>query len=135
MGIKLVRGADFDIRLERIAEKSTRALRRVNKEGAEAFADTAKQMAPYKSGTLEEDIGVIETKEVGNTITRTIGHINPPKYAIYMHEGLYSLGRGSRAKQAASQFTVGRKYIERAAQWLIQDWHFYEKCKAALRKL
>lgn len=95
---------------------------------------TAQEMAPYKEGTLEGSIGVIETKEEGNRITRTVGHVDQPHYAVYMHEGIYNLGPGSQAKNAAGEHMVGRKYIERAAQWLIREWGFYERAKAAIKE-
>ncbi len=36
-------------------------------------------------------------------------------YAMVMHAGEYNLGPASAQKQAASDVTVGRKFLERAA--------------------
>lgn len=134
MGIRITRGAGLDIRLEKIAERSTRQLRRVHADGAEKLRETAEAMAPYKTGNLEESIFIQSTKETGNRITRTIvlDDARAP-YGIYMHEGIYDLGPGSEAKNNASEHTVGRKFMERAAVWLIREWKFYEKARAAIR--
>ncbi|MDX5412909.1 MAG: HK97 gp10 family phage protein [Rhodobacterales bacterium] len=132
MGIRITRGADLDIRLEKIAERSTRQLRRVHAEGSEKLAEVAAAMAPFKTGELEDSIMVIDTKERGNRIDRTVTVEAP--HAIYMHEGFYNLGPGSQAKNDSSEHAVGRKFMERAAAWLIRDWKFYEKARAAVRK-
>ena len=132
MGARITKGAGLDIRLEKIAERSTRELRRVHSNGAQRMAETATQMAPFKSGELEGSINVLETKEVGNRKTFTVEATAP--HAHYMHEGLYNLGPGSQAKDDVSPFPVGRKFMERAAAWLIRDWRFYDKARAAVRK-
>lgn len=135
MGLRITRGADFDIRLEKIAERSTRQLRRVHADGADQLLKTAQAMAPVLTGNLEESIFIQETKEVGNRITRTIilDESRAP-YGVYMHEGIYNLGKLSEAKNATSEHTVGRKFMERAAAWLIRDWKFYEKARAAIKQ-
>jgi len=132
MGIRITRGAGLDIRLEKIAEKSTRQLRRVHRDGAYKMAEVARQMAPVLKGDLEGSIKVQETKESGNRKVFTVV-TQGVKYAVYMHENIYDLGPLSQAKNEAGRFTVGRKYIERSAQWLIRDWKFYEKAKNAVR--
>lgn len=131
MGIRITRGGDFDIRLEKIAQRSTRQLRRVHQQGADKMAETASAMTPYKTGELEDSVAVVQTKEVGNRITRTV--VVEAPHAVYMHEGIYNLGPGSESKNQSSEHSVGRKFMERAAAWLIRDWKFYEKARAAIR--
>ena len=132
MGIRITRGAGLDIRLEKIAERSTRELRKVHRDGAYAMAETASEMAPFKSGELEGSIDVLETVEVGNRKTFTVQAEAP--HAIYMEEGVYELGKGSREKDAASQHRVGRKFMERSAQWLHQEWGFGRKLRNAVKR-
>lgn len=132
MGIKISRGADLDIRLEKIAERSTRALRDVHRKGAHAMRDTAEEMVPFKTGELEGSVDVVETIETGNRKTFTV--VAEASHAIYMHDGVYDLGKGSLEKQKSSRFTVGRKYMERAVAWLIRDWGLMEKSRAAVKQ-
>lgn len=135
MGARITRGAGLDLRLEKIAERSTRDLRHVHREGAEKLADTAREMAPVLEHRIENAIGVLETKEVGNRKTFTV-EVDGSKapHAVYMHEQIYNLGAKSQAKNATSQHQVGRKYMERAVAWLIREWRFYDKARAAVRK-
>lgn len=133
MGIRITRGAGFDIRLEKIAEKTTRQLRRVHRDGAYAMAETARQMAPVLEGDLEGSIKVQETVEVGQRKTFTVVTEGVP-YAIYMHENVYDLGPLSRAKDEAGQHRVGRKFMDRAAVWLVREWGFMRKARAAVKE-
>ncbi len=133
MGIRITRGAGFDIRLEKIAEKTTRQLRRVHRDGAYAMAETAKQMAPVLEGDLEGSIKVQETIEVGQRKTFTVITEGVP-YAVYMHENVYELGPLSRAKNEAGQHQVGRKFMDRAAVWLVREWGFMRKARAAVKE-
>ena len=132
MGIRITRGAGLDIRLEKKAAASTRQLRRIHRDGAYAMRDTAREMAPFKTGELEGSIDVLETREVGNRKTFTVRA--EARHAIYMHEGIYDLGPGSLAKDRSSQHKVGRKFMERAAVWLQREWRFGERARAAVKK-
>lgn len=132
MGIRITHGAGLDIRLEKIAEKSSRELRRVHREGAYAMAETASEMAPFKTGELEGSIDVLETVETGNRKTFTVQAEAP--HAIYMEEGIYELGPGSKEKDARSQHRVGRKFMERSVQWLHMDWDFGRKLRNAVKR-
>lgn len=132
MGIRITRGAGLDIRLEKIAERSSRQLRRVHRDASYAAADTAKQMAPVLREDLEMSIGVQETREVGNRKVFTIQAEAP--HAKYMHEGIYDLGPRSRAKDESGQHAVGRKFIERALEWLHRDWGFRQKLANAMKE-
>jgi len=132
MGIKIIKGADFDIQLVKIAERSTRQLRRVHRDGAHKMAEVAQDMAPYKKGELEDSISVEEVEGVFN---RKEFHVTvDAPHAVYMHEGVYSLGPGSEAKDGASPYKVGRKFMDRAADWLVQDWGLYKRLRSELRK-
>tara|TARA_R110000851_G_scaffold59347_11_gene137424 strand:- start:13140 stop:13550 length:411 start_codon:yes stop_codon:yes gene_type:complete len=132
MGIRITRGAGLDIRLEKIAQKTTRQLRRVHRDGAYKMAEVAQQMAPVLSGDLEMSIHVQETVESGQRKVFTVVADGTP-YAIYMHENVYELGTLSALKDQSGQFRVGRKFIDRSAQWLIRDWKFYEKARNAVK--
>lgn len=133
MGIKITRGAGLDIRLDKIAAKTTRQLRRVHRDGAYAMAETARQMAPVLEGNLEGSIKVQETIEVGQRKTFTVVTEGVP-YAIYMHENIYDLGPRSTMKNESGEHRVGRKYMERAAVWLIREWGFMRKARAAVKE-
>lgn len=133
MGIRITRGAGLDLRLEKTADRSTRALRRVHADGAKKLAETARAMAPVLKGDLEGSIEVQTTVEVGNRKTLTV-KTEGVAHAIYMHENIYNLGPRSLEKDATSAHRVGRKYMERAAAWLINDWGFYTKAREAVKK-
>lgn len=131
MGIRLTQGADLAVRLEKRAERTTRQLRRVHRDGAFALAETIEQMVPYKTGELEGSVEVTEERGArGRKIFNIEAHA---PHAVYMNEGVYNLGKGSIAKQETSAFTVGRKFIQRGKAWLMEDWGFIRKAKAAVR--
>lgn len=133
MGVKITRGAGLDIRLEKIASKSTRQLRRVHRDGAYQMAEVARQMAPVLTGDLEGSITVQETVESGNRKTFTV-MTEGVKYALWMHENIYELGPLSQEKNSNSEHRVGRKYMERAAVWLVRDWEFNRKARDAVKR-
>ena len=124
----------FGIKLEKTADKTTRALRRVNEQAAKEMAEVASEMAPELTGELSLDVSVVRQTETSRRSSYTVGHLNPPRYAVYMHEGVYNLGPYSREKQAKSRHRVGRKYIERAAHYIIHDWDLYGKARKAIRE-
>lgn len=131
MGIRITKGADLDVRLEKIADRSTRALRKVHRDSAYALKDTVEEMVPFKTGELEGSVDVVETRERGNWKDFTVEASSD--HAIYMHEGIYDLGPGSVEKQQNSKHRVGRKFMERGVQWLHQDWGFREKLVKAMK--
>lgn len=124
----------FGIKLEKTAARTTRALRRVNEQAAKEMAEVASEMAPELTGELSLDVSIIREVDTRRRSSYTVGHINPPRYAVYMHEGTYNLGPYSREKQARGRHKVGRKYIERAAHHIIHDWDLYGKARRALRE-
>lgn len=78
--------------------------------------DESVKRTPIDEGFLAQS----HEKKVEVTPSRVTGHVfipaNSPAsdYAVPMHEHFYNLGEASRAKQAGSKVTVGRKYLERA---------------------
>ena len=119
------------VSLKNAARRKTAALDRVHLEAANVLADTAKEMTPFKLGRLEGSIDVTKQNR-GSGKTYVVGA--HAKHAIYMHEGVYDLGEGSVDKAARSRFPVGRKYLSRALDYLIDDWGLYRRAKAAIRK-
>lgn len=133
MGIKLTKGADFDFWLEKTGEDTSRAVRRIHADAADEMAQVASEMAPFKTGDLEGSIEVTEVKQYGNRVDRVVGTNGVP-YAVYMHEGFYELGPGSQAKQETSRFPVGRKFMDRAADYLINEWGLYRRLRDAVKR-
>lgn len=136
MGIRVRPGsiARLSHQLDKISDTSTRELRRVARDGAFAMRDVAREMAPFKIGDLEGSIEVEE--EITFSTRRKTFEIQTTgiPYAIFMHEHFYELGPGSSAKQGRSRFTVGRKYMSRALDWLINDWGLYERGRRAVKR-
>jgi len=121
----------LSIKLNKIAAKSTRALRRVHRDGSYKLRDVAIEMSPFKRGDLESSIDVEEKRETNGRKSFQIKAT--AKHAIFMHEGQYQLGPGSLAKQASSRFRVGRMFMFRAAQYIKYEWGLADKAKKAVR--
>lgn len=134
MGIRVRKGntARLGTKLVKIAERSTRELRRTHRDAAYTVRDVAEEMAPFKTGELEGSIEVWEQRGAGGRKVFEIG-TQGVNHAIYMHESVYDLGPGSREKQRSSRFIVGRKFIERAVAYVLQRWGYAERARKAVR--
>lgn len=138
MGIRIKNnsGARVATTLTKICDRSTRELRRVHRDAAMKIAEVAEQMAPFKTGQLEGSIDVEESAGVDRrkVFTVSASAINDGfDYAPAMHEGEYNLGPGSERKQSKSNFTVGRKYLSRAVDWIIDVWDLPGRARRAVR--
>lgn len=114
----------FTARLFQINDRISRAVRDVLEQEAIGILDKARQMVPREFGAMESAINLASA----NTRRKWIIHVDegvprdPRKgtagtvgdYLMLMHEGFYRLGPASQAKQAASRFRVGPRFMERA---------------------
>lgn len=120
MGARII--SDVNTRLRQVIDRTTARSRRGLRAGAQLVADRAREYAPVDTENLENAIGVAEginsddrrlIIDVGVDLSRdSRGQLS--RYAIRMHEGEYSLGPKSAAKDAG-RGVVGRGYLERAA--------------------
>lgn len=118
--------------LEKYAERSTRQLRRVHQQAADRIAEVAAEMAPRLIGDLEDSIEVMNARGQGGRTIFSVSYSAP--YGIYMHEGVYNLGPLSAEKDAAGEFRVGRKFLERASdQVLYNEAYLKDAYRAAVR--
>lgn len=149
MGIK-VRGLQLvKQNLVRGVERSTRAARRALREGAYAVRDEARALAPYKKGFVESAIKVDDESRELNTTTggyrktyavyidgnvKGDGGRPVSRYAVWLHESSYNLGKRSQAKADATGKDVGPKFMERAA-WVHKPIIFKKLLDAVRREL
>lgn len=116
----------FDSSLQSILTSLTKSAEKVKhatKDGVKAVCkkiqDEAVKRSPIDEGDLQESITT--DMDEGATADKVVGYVHVPAnspasdYAMVMHEGEYNLGPASAQKQAASDVTVGRKFLERAA--------------------
>lgn len=92
------------------------------------------EYAPVDKGNLEAAIQMEELFAKGAiifSVAESVNGVNVSDYAIHMHEGVYNLGPGSRAKDAGTG-TVGRKYLERAVEDEVED--FEDELAAAIER-
>ncbi len=134
MGMKIKNRGAMGVGLAKYAQRSTRALRRVQAEAAEELANAASEMAPFKTGDLESSMEVLREKGGGGRVTYVIRPSPDIPYATRMHEEIYELGPGSIEKSESSRFPVGRKYLSRAVDYIVNDWGLMRRAKEAMRK-
>jgi len=132
MGIKIKSTEGVGVGLLKYGAKTTRAQRRVQAQGAEEIAQVAQEMAPYKTGQLEESVS-IGTELDGRRVVKTVNFTGLP-YAFKMHESFYNLGPGSLQKSQTSRFMVGRKFLERAAHYVMYEGGLLQRAREAMRK-
>lgn len=134
MGLRVEGTRDLAIKLERDAEKSSRALRRLQQQAAEQIEQTAKQMAPVDTGNLES--AVTRATDYNKVVREDYVFVDESQapYAIYMHESVYELGPKSAQKQANYPFPVGRKFLDRAVEYVMQTMGYFEKARDAVER-
>lgn len=132
MGIRVRNSGAVGVGLRKHAKRSTRALRRVHFQASQKIADVASQMAPRDKENLEGNIVVERQTGSDNRVTYIV-HTNGVSYAVYMHESTYNLGPRSVAKNESSRFRVGRKFLERAVDYVLFDLGFLQKARRAVR--
>jgi len=114
--------------LERISGRATRAARRTEAKYGELIAETARKMAPRKTGRLEREIKHERVSAGGNRRMSVIGvDLDAVPYALFMHEGWeghpnYQLGPESLRKAQAVGEVVGRKFLQRALDRHAEDF-------------
>jgi hypothetical protein len=96
------------------------------KQGADQIRDVAQNYAPVDDGHLESAIKVspLTSKGPGNLslsvyIDENVADVGD--YAVFMHEGSYSLGPKSQAKADALGVPVGPKFLTRAAKKVMPE--------------
>lgn len=138
MGMKIT----FDPRA--IVAKMAQVGERAEKGGAEALHKGAKEIqkrarmySPLDHGGLEHAIEYYSDRSGINRRRVFYVYINPDapelnsrgeptgrtveRYAMYMHEGDYNLGKRSQAKAASLGVEVGPKFLERAADEVMEE--------------
>lgn len=131
MGLKVKNESSVGLGLLKYGDRTTRALRHVQEKGAKEIAQVADEMAPYKTGELVDSIEIFTEKE--GRRTSKIVRVQAP-HAAKMHESHYNLGPGSLEKQESSRFVVGRKYLERAAKYVLYEGGLLDRARQAMRK-
>lgn len=132
MGVRVTGASGVASRLENSGKRSSQAALKALRHGAEEIRDLASQMAPRRTGRLENSIKVEETSR-GGINGRTIIDIGVPdrvkaaKYAWFVHEGINFNDnplrqRRSKEKQAQNPAVrVGAFFLERAINELEPD--------------
>lgn len=121
MPVKITGDTAVSTRIRNIADRTTRASRRRLDQAGEMIADRASDYAPVDRHNLEAAIqseGVIgdnRRKEVVVSAGGIVNGVNVDRYATIMHESVYEPGKESKEKAERLGVTVGRKYLERAA--------------------
>lgn len=144
MGLSVTGVAKTLLALKRTEDRTNKALLRSMRRSAEKVKTLAQAFAPVDEGNLEDAIVVAEDRSVstGNRAVAFVG-VDPSRlgegyqrygrrYDILTHEGSYTLGKRSQAKQDASGLKVGSKYLERAVQELEEE--IQEDYKATVRR-
>lgn len=96
------------------------AFKRVSDVG-DSLAMTSSGAAPHDEGILDQSANVVPKRRgfMGAEVTVSYSAVNGGfDYALKMHDGVYKLGPGSRAKpggkgMSGSTYSVGPKYLER----------------------
>lgn len=118
MGLRVTGIGSLQRRLNRAAA-SSRALRRLQNEAAQEIAEVAREGAPVDTGNLEGAIYAQANYDEGSRVDYIIVDESAAPYAIYMHEGQYSLGPKSQAKDGSGRIAVGPKFLSRAVQYVM----------------
>lgn len=69
-----------------------------------------------RSHRIEEEYGARGRLEATVLVGGMVGDVNVDKYAEWIHEGSYNLGKASLAKAAATGKAVGPRFLERALE-------------------
>lgn len=131
MGLR-VRGIDgIGARLENEARRASEGARFALKRGAENIRDLAKEYCPVDEENLEDSIMAEPRREGINRryvydVFVDLSHKGTraqtvEKYANFIHDGNYKLGKKSEEKAALSGKYVGRKFLEKAFEELKDD--------------
>lgn len=134
MGVRIRRRNTIGVKLEKHAQKTTRALRRVQADAANEVAQVASEMAPFKTGDLESSMEVVREVGARGRVAYVVRPSPAIPYATRMHEEVYNLGPGSVEKSETSRFPVGRKYLSRAIDYIVGEWGLMRRAKEAVRK-
>ncbi|MER9176316.1 hypothetical protein NKH72_22310 [Mesorhizobium sp. M0955] len=122
--MKVTGVAEVKTRLRNIATLVPDTARKMMHASADRIVQEGRLNAPFEDGELEEAIHVEKSYEAGRgrlmidvVAGGVVNGVDVDEYAAVMHESDYALGPNSLAKQAEHpERTVGRKYLERAAE-------------------
>lgn len=107
--------------------KAEKVLEQAMNDCADDLVRVSSEIAPHDKGILEKSHAK-EVKVVGAKMEATVSYAVKERnskgnfnYALYMHEGIYNLGEGSRRKPGTSgmsgkHYDVGNKFLERPLQ-------------------
>jgi hypothetical protein len=111
----------FDIKkatqqLELFKKASRQEIKTAMEKAALVIEDESVKRAPIDEGHLQNSHRhkVEQTDKTTSAIAYIPSNSPASDYALYMHEGSYSLGPASLQKQGSVGVRVGRKYLERA---------------------
>jgi hypothetical protein len=120
MGVKLIGIDSVSALLIQDGKRATSAALRQMRKEAKIIKELSVANSPVDEGNLEAAHAVEEIKKGNERTVIEVGvggivnGVDVDAYATEMHEGLYSLGPRSEAKQASNGHIVGRKFLERA---------------------
>jgi hypothetical protein len=110
--------------LSRMESQAKDAVKVAVEDCADDLVRVSSEIAPHDKGILEK-AHAKEVRVIGAMVEATISYTVREQnsrgrfnYALYMHEGIYNLGPGSRQKPGTSgmsgrTYTVGNKFLER----------------------
>jgi hypothetical protein len=129
-GVKITGLPEVVATLERTGDKMHRSIRDIVAQGAENIRKTAFDMAPIRTGDLENSIQIRKDDAGGGRVMHTVyineaswDHRHQSDYYIRVHEGIAGKGFGpanygdtplGHAKSEATGEVVGPKYLYRA---------------------
>ena len=133
--------------LSRMEREAKDALKQAMDDVADDLVRVSSEIAPHDKGILEKshakEVKVVGVK-VDLTVSYTViernsrGNFN---YALYMHEGIYDLGEGSRRKPGTSgmsgrHYDVGNKFLTRPLEGEGEAYrtHIDDEIKRAIRR-
>jgi hypothetical protein len=114
-------------KFSRMEKQTQEALKQAMNDCADDLVRVSSEIAPHDKGILEKSHAK-EVKVVGAKVEATVSYAVKERnskgnfnYALYMHEGVYNLGEGSRRKPGTSamsgtHYSVGNKFLERPLQ-------------------
>lgn len=127
---------DIVRQLEQQGKNVQQAVKGAVENCADDLIRISSEIAPHDKGILEKSHSK-EVRAAGDQVTADISYAVKEQssggsfnYAMYMHEGSYHLGPGSRAKPGTSgmsgkAYTVGNKYLTRPLEGEAEAYRDY----------
>jgi hypothetical protein len=117
--------AEFSEQCQRAINKMQALDAKASEHAAQIISDLCDKLLVESIKRTPIDEGFLiasqkKTVEKGAEVKNVVGHVYIPAnapgsdYALYIHEGHYTLGAKSQQKQASTDVIIGRKFLERA---------------------